>query len=234
MTHCQQLFPLLHLKTVTNAAPLPPSLTPSSGDHSSAHDNMYVERTSFDVPLTPSTESKTTQLQNLSQQITSLQSKVSELVQQVTRPDADMTPRTMFETSVVQQSHGTTIPHSDSQLLTKGPTLKKTYPNHDESHDMNPLRVPVAKFAKRRQVNSPLFSGRISVPTEISTIGGQRSRDFSENNPHTGAVDYVPVDQYLIHKMRDHLKPRLTTTSGPAQFPFSLIPCNCGRTVWLL
>ena len=195
---------------------------------------MDIERVSFDVPLTPSTESKTTQLQNLSQQITSLQSKVSELVQQVTRPDADMAPRTMFETSVVQQSHGTTIPHSDSQLLTKGPTLKKTYPNHDESHDMNPLRVSAAKFVKRRQVNSPLFSERISVPTEISTIGGQRSRDFSENNPHTGAVDYVPVDQYLIHKMRDHLKPRLTTTSGPAQFPFSLTPCNCGRTVWLL
>ena len=180
---------------------------------------MYVERTSFDVPLTPSTESKTTQLQNLSQQITSLQSKVSELVQQVTRPDADMAPRTMFETSVVQQSHGTTIPHSDSQLLTKGPTLKKTYPNHDESHDMNPLRVSAAKFVKRRQVNSPLFSERISVPTEISTIGGQHSCDSSENNPHTGVDDYVPVDQYLLHKVREQLKPRLDTNSGPAQFP---------------
>ena len=84
---------------------------------------------------------------------------------------------------------------------------------------MNPLHAPAAKFVKRRQVNSPLFSGRISVPTEISTIGGQHSCDSSENNPHTGVDDYVPVDQYLLHKVREQLKPRLDTNSGPAQFP---------------
>ena len=205
--------------STSNAAPLPPSLTASSSDHSSAHDNMGVEQTFSDVPLAPPTESETTHPKNLSQQITPLQSKVSELVQHVTRPDADTTPRTMLETSVVQQSHGTTIPPSDSRLLTKGPALKKTYPNHDESQDMNPLRVLAPKFVKRRWVNSPLFSGRISVSTEISTIDGQSSRVFSEHNPHTDTIDYVPVDQYLIHKARDHLKPQLTTTTGPAQFP---------------
>ena len=191
----------------------------SSGDLSSAHDNMDVEETSSDVPLAPSTESETTQLQNLSQQITSLQSTVSELVQQVTQLDADTTKRTMIETSVVRPSPTAATSPSEPRLLTKGPTPKKTYPDHDESHDMNPLHVPAAKFVKRRQVNSPLFSGRISVPTEISTIDGQQSRVFSEHNPDTGVVDYVPVDQYLLHEAREQLQPRLNTNSGPAQFP---------------
>ena len=104
-------------------------------------------------------------------------------------------------------------------MYTRDPKWKKPYSDSDENHDMNPLRVPAAKFVKRRQVNSPLFSERISVPTEISTINGQSSRVFSEHIPDTGAVDYVPVDQYLVHKMRDRLKPRPTTDSGPAQLP---------------
>ena len=104
-------------------------------------------------------------------------------------------------------------------MYTRDPKWKKPYSDSDENHDMNPLRVPAAKFVKRRQVNSPLFSGRISVLTEISTIDGQQSRVFSEHNPDTGVVDYVPVDQYLLHKAREQLQPRLNTNSGPAQFP---------------
>ena len=191
-----------------------------SGDNP-IHVNRCVSHATSDDPLTvtPFAELTATQLQNLSQQITSLQSQVSELFQHITRPDTDPKQQPVLETSVVQQSHGTTIPYSESQSLTRGSTLKKPHPDSDESHDMNPLRLPAAKFVKRRQVNSPLFSERISVPTEISTIDGQNSRVFSEKNTHTGAVDYVPVDQYLIGKMRDRLRPQLTTTPGPAQFP---------------
>ena len=184
----------------STTASLPPSITPSSSDYPSVYDNMGVEQASSDVPLAPSTESETTQLQNLYQQVVSLQSRVSALLQQVSQSEADTTPQSLLETSVVQQSHGTTIPYSDPQLLTRGSTPTQPYPDSDESHDVNPLRLPAAKFVERRQVNSPLFLERISVPTEMSTIDGQNSRVFSEKNPHTGAVDYVPKEAaWLTH-----------------------------------